>query len=74
MSESLSKEETEVYNLVKEFNQKKSFYELLEVIDYINNRLKSNPDFNRTKIEIVLKSLLKKKLIVPGTKLVKEIS
>ena len=73
MNESkLNSDETIIYDILKEYLKKKSFHPGLDIVDYLNNRLKSNPDFNRNKIELIIKSLTEKKIIVPGTKLIKE--
>ena len=60
-----------VLNLVGEFLTKKTFFSINEIIDFISNRLRLNPDINRNKIEMIIKSLIKKKIIIPGTKLMK---
>ena len=60
-----------VLDLVEEFLIKKTFFSINEIIDFINNRLRLNPDINRNKIEMIIKSLIKKKIIIPGTKLMK---
>ena len=61
-----------VYNLVKKYMKKQAFFSIEEMVEYTNQRLKSNSNINRVKIEQVLKSLIKRKIIIPGTKLVKE--
>lgn len=61
-----------VLELVKEYLSKKAFFSLREVIEFVNNRVKRNPNINRNRIELVLKALIKKKVILPGTKLMKD--
>jgi len=61
-----------VLELVKEYLSKKTFFSLREVIEFVNNRVKRNPNINRNRIELVLKALIKKKVILPGTKLMKD--
>ena len=68
---SLNNADTVVLELTKEYLSKKTFFSIKDIIDYINNRVKMNPDINRNRIEIILKSLIKKKEIIPGTKLMK---
>ena len=66
----LLEDEVIVYDLVREYLKKKALSSLEEIIDFLNHRLKSNKEFNRNKALMVLKSLIKKKLILPGSKLV----
>lgn len=68
----LIEDEIVVYDLVKEYLQKKSLFNLEEIINFLNYRLKSNVNFNKNKITLIIKALIKKKLILPGTKLVKD--
>ena len=63
--------ESIVLELVKEYLSKKSFFSIKEIIPFVNNRLRLNPNINRNKIELILKSLIKKRIIIPGTKLMK---
>lgn len=72
MIQDLDKEETLIYDIIKEYLNKKAFSPDLDLINFINQRLKSNSDFNRNKIEIIMRSLIKKKIILPGTKLKQE--
>ncbi|MBN1802844.1 MAG: ArsR family transcriptional regulator [Candidatus Lokiarchaeota archaeon] len=67
----LNNEETAVLELVKEYLSKKAFFSIKDIIIFVNNRLKTNQLINRNKIELILKSMIKKKQIVPGTKLMK---
>jgi len=67
----LNEADTVILELTKEYLSKKTFFSIKDIIDYINNRVKMNPNINRNKIEIILKSLIKKKEIIPGTKLMK---
>jgi len=68
----LTDDEREIYNLIKEFLKKKSFITITEILDFLSYRLKFNPTVNRSKIEIILKNLMKKKYIFPRTKLVRD--
>lgn len=73
MSENLlNKEEEEIYKIVKEFLKKRPFFSILEIVSYLDHYLRKNHNFNAIKIEIIIKSLIKKNLIILGTKLVKE--
>ena len=68
---SLKNAESIVLGLVKEYLAKKTFFSINDIIEYVNNRVKLNPNINRNKIELVIKSLIKKRIIIPGTKLMK---
>jgi len=68
----LDREEAEVYNLVKEYLKKKPFFSILDIIGYLNYYLRKNETINKDKIEKILKTLIEKNLIIPGSKLVKE--
>ena len=68
----LDEEEISIYDIIKEYLNKKAFTPNLDLINFINQRLKSNPDFNRNKIELIMRSLIRKKIILPGTKLKQE--
>lgn len=65
-------DELMVYDLVREYLKKKALSSLEEILDFITHRLKSNKNFNRNKILVALKSLIKQNLIMPGSKLVKD--
>ncbi len=69
--DALTSEEAAVLELVKEYLSKKAFFSIKDIVIFINNRLKTNQFINRNKIELILKSMIKKKQIVPGTKLMK---
>ncbi|MFX1494533.1 MAG: hypothetical protein ACFFBZ_09655 [Promethearchaeota archaeon] len=60
-----------VLELVKEYLEKKPFFSIEDIVIFINNRVKSNPFINKAKIELSIKSLIKKRIIIPGTKLMK---
>ena len=68
---SLENVDSIVLGLVKEYLTKKTFFSINDIIEYVNNRLKLNPNINRYKVELVIKSLIKKRIIIPGTKLMK---
>ncbi|MFW9946175.1 MAG: hypothetical protein ACFFDX_05030 [Candidatus Odinarchaeota archaeon] len=63
--------ESIVLELVKEYLEKKPFFSIEDIVIFINNRVKSNPFINKAKIEISIKNLIKKRIIIPGTKLMK---
>ena len=71
---SVLKEEDEkvLYNLVKEYAKKKPIIEIKDLVNFLNNRLKLNLNFNRNKIELILKRFIKNQIILIGKKLVKE--
>jgi len=60
-----------VLELVEEFLTKKTFFSLREIISFINNRVRYNPNINENRIELILKDLIKRRVIIPGTRLMK---
>jgi len=60
-----------VCDLIKEYLKKKPFFSLEDIVVFINNRVKSNPYLNRNRIELILKDLIKRRILIPGTKLMK---
>ncbi len=62
--------ESIVLGLVKEYLTKKTFFSIIDIIDFISYRVKTS-DLNRNKIELIIKNLIKKRIIIPGTKLMK---
>ncbi|MFX0034672.1 MAG: ArsR family transcriptional regulator [Candidatus Hermodarchaeota archaeon] len=68
---SLNNIEPIVLELVEEYLTKKSFFSIRDIISYINNRVKYNPNINENSIELILKKLLKRRIIIPGTRLMK---
>lgn len=72
MALSPHEEEKRIYELAKEYLKKKPLFHLDEIIDFMVNRLNSNDNFNRRKINKLIKALIKKKRLVPGSKLVRD--
>ena len=68
---SLDNAKSVVLELVKEYLTKKTFFSIREIISYINNRVRYNPNLNENRIELILKDLIKKRVIIPGTRLMK---
>jgi predicted transcriptional regulator len=68
---SLDNLESIVLGLVKEYLTKKTFFSINDIIEFTSNRVRLNPNLNRNKIELIIKSLIKKKTIIPGTRLMK---
>lgn len=68
----LNKEEQEIFEITKEYLRKQSIVKIIELVSFIDNRLKFNPNYNKYKIEKIVKSLIKKKVILIGTKLTKD--
>ncbi len=68
---SLDKAESVVLELIEEYLTKKTFFSIREIISYINNRVRYNPNINENRIEVILKDLIKRKVIIPGTRLMK---
>ncbi len=63
--------ESVVLELVREYLTKKTFFSIREIISFISNRVRYNPNINENRIELVLKNLIKRRVIIPGTKLMK---
>ena len=63
--------EVVVLGIIKEYLTKKTFFSINDIIDFVSNRVRLNPDINRNKIELIIKSLIKKQVIIPGTRLMK---
>ncbi len=63
--------ESVVLELVREYLTKKTFFSIREIISFISNRVRYNPNINENRIELVLKDLIKRRVIIPGTKLMK---
>ncbi|MFX0080393.1 MAG: hypothetical protein ACFE94_01440 [Candidatus Hodarchaeota archaeon] len=68
---SLDNAESVVLELVEEYLAKKTFFSLREIISFINNRVRYNPNINENRIELILKDLIKRRVILPGTRLMK---
>jgi len=68
---SLDNLESIVFKLVKEYLTKKTFFSINDIVEFISNRVRLNPEINRNKIELIIKSLIRKKTIIPGTRLMK---
>ncbi|MFX0023195.1 MAG: hypothetical protein ACFE9S_12785 [Candidatus Hermodarchaeota archaeon] len=68
---SLVNVESVVLELVEEYLTKKTFFSIREIISYIGNRVRYNPNINENRIELILKDLIKRRVIIPGTRLMK---
>ncbi|MFX1411870.1 MAG: hypothetical protein ACFFA6_16105 [Promethearchaeota archaeon] len=68
---SLKNTESVILELVREYLTKKTFFSIKEIIPYVNNRLRYNPNINENRIELILKDLIKKRILIPGTRLMK---
>jgi len=68
---SLDNEELVVFKIIEEFLAKKTFFSIKDLVEFVNNRIKYNPNINKNKIELIIKSFIKKRIIIPGTKLTK---
>ncbi|MFW9936840.1 MAG: hypothetical protein ACFFD5_04280 [Candidatus Thorarchaeota archaeon] len=60
-----------VFELVKEYLNKKPFFSLEDIISFISNRARGYPYLNRNMIEKIIKKLIKKRILIPGTKLMR---
>ena len=61
-----------VLGIVREYLSKKPFFSIKDIVEFVNNRVRHNPDINKNRIELIIKSLIKKRVIIPGTKLMKK--
>ena len=60
-----------VCNIIREYLKKKPFFSIEDIVVFIANRVRSNPNLNRNSIELIIKNLIKKRILIPGTKLMK---
>ena len=64
--------ENVVLVIVREYLSKKPFFSIKDIVEFVNNRVRHNPDINKNRIELIIKSLIKKRVIIPGSKLMKK--
>ncbi len=64
--------ENVVLGIVREYLAKKPFFSIKDIVEFVNNRVRHNLDINRNKIELVIKSLIKNRIIIAGAKLMKQ--
>lgn len=64
--------ENVVLGIVREYLSKKPFFSMKDIVEFVNNRVRHNPDINKNRIELIIKSLIKNRVIIPGTKLMKK--
>jgi len=60
-----------VCEIIKEYLKKKPFFSIEDIVVFINNRVRTNPNLNRNSIELIIKNLIKRRILIPGTKLMK---
>lgn len=60
-----------VCNIIKEYLKKKPFFSIEDIVTFISYRVRANPNLNRNSIELIIKNLIKKRILIPGTKLMK---
>jgi len=60
-----------VCNIIREYLKKKPFFSIEDIVVFISNRVRANPNLNKNSIEIIIKNLIKKRVLIPGTKLMK---
>jgi predicted transcriptional regulator len=60
-----------VCSLIEEYLKKKPFFSIEDIVVFISNRVRLNPNINRNKIEVMIKVLIKKRILIPGTKLMR---
>lgn len=64
--------ENVILGIVREYLSKKPFFSIKDIVEFVNNRAKKNPNINKNRIELIIKSLIKNRVIIPGTKLMKK--
>ncbi|MBY9007141.1 MAG: hypothetical protein KGD63_10310 [Candidatus Lokiarchaeota archaeon] len=73
MSVVYSKNDEEIiYNLIRKYTHKKPISKIMELAHFLNYQLKGNQNFTKAKILRIIKDLIKKRLIIIGSKLVKD--
>ena len=60
-----------VCNLIKEYLKKRPFFSIEDIVVFISNRVRANPNLNRNSIELIIKKLIRKRILIPGTKLMR---
>lgn len=60
-----------ILSLIKEYLKKKPFFSIEDMVVYISNRTRAKPYLNKNRIEKNIKDLIKKRKLIPGTKLMK---
>ena len=60
-----------VCDLIREYLQKKPFFSIEDIVIFVSNRVRRNPNINRNRIELIIKDLIRKRILIPGTKLMK---
>lgn len=60
-----------VCSLIREYLKKKPFFSIEDIVVFISNRVRANPNLNKNSIEVIIKKLIKKRILIPGTKLMK---
>ncbi len=66
------KDEKIVYNLIKKYTKKKPISRIMDLTHFLNFQLKNNQNFTKAKILRIVKDLIKKRVIIIGSKLVKD--
>lgn len=73
ISQMLLENEKIVLSIIEEYLEKNRYFKSKEIVPYINSRLaKSSININEEGIKAILNSLVKKNLIVEGSKLIRE--
>ena len=70
--EGLNQQEKAIFEAIKIYLNKNKVFRLEEIIPYLNHNLDKSLNFNSEKITITLRSLIKKRIIIPGSKFSKE--
>ena len=60
-----------IFGLIKEYLKKKPFFSIEDIVEYISNRTRAKSYLNKNRIEKSIKDLIKKRRLIPGTKLMK---
>ncbi len=62
-------EEKIVYEAIQEYLKKKDSFKIDRIKTYLNSNLAKSLNFNLNKIDSILRSLIKKRYIIPGSKI-----
>ncbi|MFX1339292.1 MAG: hypothetical protein ACFFDK_11840 [Promethearchaeota archaeon] len=64
--------ENVVLGIMREYLSRKPFFSMKDIVEFVNNRVRNIPDINKNRIELITKSFIKNRIIIPGTKLMKK--
>ena len=68
---SLDKEEMSVYNAIKKYLEQNKFFKMGDILNYLVYGEKKTLNLNKAKIQKILRSLIRKGLVIPRSKFTK---